>query len=301
MDDNELGPAVAARYWRAMAAGNMTGRVPLAYQVDAASRAAQLYRTLGQPRRVFSSLMQLSRHRGLQQGDVAAQAALDEARALMRPDWPAEFRIMLLRRDGVRARNAGRLDEALAIHRDAVHASAAAGDWRLEVIARANFVDLLWEAGPIDEAAREACALADALRARPATDGDMDVHFANVVGILSEMGRMGEAVTAARDALPIMRRSRHLYVEGWAYLFWRRGQHAVAALLLGASDAELLRAEAPLQLNEARLMAAARAGLEAQLAPEALAKALADGARLDVDGVFAVIDEALAHQPGSAG
>ena len=86
-----LSPALTARYWRAIAAGNMSARVPHTVQVEAASRAKSLFQALGQPRRVFSSLIQLARHRNAQRHDAAAQAALDEARTLIRPDWPVEF------------------------------------------------------------------------------------------------------------------------------------------------------------------------------------------------------------------
>ena len=161
VEDGAASPALTARYWRAIAAGNMSARVPRALQVEAASRARSLYQALGLPRRVFSSLIQLARHRNALGHDAAAQAALDEARALIRPDWPVEFRIFLLRIGGHIALSTGRLDEALTFVRDGVRVSAATGDWRLEVMARHNLGNVLWTAGPIEEAAREACNLAE--------------------------------------------------------------------------------------------------------------------------------------------
>jgi predicted ATPase len=294
VEDGTVGPAVAARYWRAIAAGNMVGRVPRALQVEASGRAQSLYQVLGQPRRVFSSLIQLARHRSAQHHDAAAQAAADEARALIRPDWPAEFRILLLRVDGFLARRAGRLTEALALFHECVRVSVSTGDWRLEVMARSNLADMLWQVGPIEEAAREACKLAEELRARPAAYSDMAVLFANVVGILSEMGRIDEASAAASDALPIMRRAQEYYVEEWAYLFWRRGQIDTATILLGASEAQGVRADVPLQHNEKRLIAEVRAALEAQPHPHALAPDLATGAALGEGELLALISEALA-------
>jgi len=100
VEDAAVSPAIAARYWRAVAAANMVGRVPRARQLEAASRARALYEALGQPRRAFSSLIQIARHRSSLHQDADAKAALDEARGLIRPDWPAEFRTRLLRRDG---------------------------------------------------------------------------------------------------------------------------------------------------------------------------------------------------------
>jgi predicted ATPase/class 3 adenylate cyclase len=295
VEDGAVGPALAARYWRAIAAANMAGRVPLSLQTAAAGRARSMYQELGQPRRVFSSLMRLAYYLGAQRQDVAVRAALDEARSLIRPSWPAEFRILLLRRDGFLAREAGRFTEALALFRDAIRASTSTGDWRLEVIARTNLIDLLWEMGPIEEAAREASALAHDLRTRPAAYGDMDVVFANWMGILSESGRIAEASAVAREALPLMRRTQDYFVEDWVYLFWRRGQIDTATRLLGASDSICVQTGSPLQPNEARLIAEVQTSLAAQLSQETLAIHLAAGAALSSGEIAALISEGLAQ------
>jgi tetratricopeptide (TPR) repeat protein len=295
-----VAPAVAARYWGALAATNMVGHVLRTVQVEAAERALSLYRVLGQPRRILSSLINLSRHLSAQRQDATAQAALEEARGLIRPDWPVELHHRLLHRDGSIARNAGRFSAALALCHEAVRVGASTGDWRLEAISSNNLVDLLWELGPIDEAARVASKLAEAFRVKPAADGDMAILFANLIGILSEMGRIDEASAVAREALPLMRRARYTYLEEWVYLFWRRGQFDAATRLLGASDAERVRFDTPLQENERRLIAEARPALEARCAPDAFTGALAAGAMLDMTGLFALISEALAQRDGNA-
>jgi tetratricopeptide (TPR) repeat protein len=299
VEDGSVDPAVAARYWRAIAASNMAGHVLRTLQVDASCRALSMYRAVGLPRRVFSCLIQLARHRIAQHDDAAAQAAADEARGLIRPDWPAEFRILLLRVDGFLAMHAGRRSETVTIYREAVRVSVSTGDWRLEVIDRNNLVDALWQVGPIEDAAREACKLAEELRARPAADPDMAVLFANLIGILGEMGRIDDASAAAREAIPVMRRARYTYIEEWVYLFWRRGQIDTATLLLGASDAERVRFGTPHQENERRLIAEARAALEARQHPDAFASGLAAGAALDEGEWLALISEALAQPFGN--
>jgi predicted ATPase/DNA-binding winged helix-turn-helix (wHTH) protein len=297
--DREADPAIAARYWGAIAATNMTGHVLRTVQVDAAQRALSLYRATGQARRVYTSLINLSRHLDAQHRYEAAQAALDEARGLLRPDWPVELHYRLLLRDASLARGAGRFDEALARSRDAVRVGAAAGDWRLEAIARNNLADLLWEMGPIEEAARVACELAAAFRARPAANSDMAVLFANLIGILSETGRIDEATAAAHEAIPILRRARYTYTEEWLYLFWRRGQFDTAAVLLGASDAERLRYGTPHQANERRIIAQARADLEARMDAGVHATCLARGAALQEAQWLPLIAEALVQPVAS--
>ncbi|HEY6133832.1 MAG TPA: winged helix-turn-helix domain-containing protein [Rubrivivax sp.] len=294
-EDGAMDANVTARFWRAIAASNMAGRVPRAAQVDAACRAKALYQAVGQPRRVVSSLLQLSRLRSRPQDSADALAALGEARGLIRPDWPAEFHVQLLRRDSALARGAGRFAEARTLSEECVRVSASTGDWRLEVIARANLADLLWQLGPLEEAACVARKLAEELRTRPAADVDSANVFANLIGILCEMGRIDEASAAAREALPTMRRARTPFVEQWVYLFWCRGQIDVGALLLGACDAERARFGTPHQTNEQRLIDQARASLKARMDPPTYASALAVGAAVPEGKLFELISDALAQ------
>ena len=273
----------------------MVGRAPHQLQVEAAERARAMYKALGQPRRVFSSLMRLVSYRLFEGDQVSAQTALAEARSLIQPDWPAEFHMHLLRRESSTARAAGKPVEALALQRQEVQLSMATGDWRLQVIARNNLVDLLWEVGPIEEAAREARQLAQELRARP-VPASADVLFANLMGILSEMGLVAEASDAAREALSIMRRTQNYYLDEWIYLFWRRGQSDLAARLLGALDASSRKTGLPTSAQRAPSDSWARAALEKELPPDALARHLAAGAELIQEKLPELLSESLAQR-----
>ena len=104
--------------------------------------------------------------------------------------------------------------------------------------------------------------------------------MSSVVGILSEAGRIDEASAIGLEAVPLMRRARMTYLDRWPYLFWRRGQAEVAALLLGAFDARRARTGDRLYPNEKRLTTQAGTGLATVLDPTALARALAAGALL---------------------
>ena len=73
------------------------------------------------------------------------------------------------------------------------------GDWRLEVIARNNLVDLLWQVGPIQNAAvGGAHGLRKNCEGELAALTDMDMLYANLTGILSELDLIEEASQAAR-------------------------------------------------------------------------------------------------------
>jgi len=293
-DGSVLPPAVEARYWRAIGAQNMTGHVPRDLQIDAARRACALYEKLGHPRRVFSSLIHLARHTRLHEPETA-KAAIDEARRRLQPDWPAEFHIVLLRFDSYAAQMTGRIDEAVALYREGLRRSAAAGDWRLEVIAHANLVDILWLSGDREGAAREGRALVGRLHRRPAAYGDMNVVYANLFGVLSELGELDEAGAVAREGLPYMRHEARYFVEEWMYYFWRRGELDVAAQLLGACDAAQARGGAPYQPNEQRLVDAARPALLAALGAEGMARHATTGAALTPAEMGALLGAALAR------
>jgi predicted ATPase/DNA-binding winged helix-turn-helix (wHTH) protein len=301
VEDGAADAAVTARYWRALAAGNMSGRLPLALRQLAAERARALYRALGKPRREFSSLMRRVTFLQAKGEREAAGVALGEARALIRPDWPTEFHIHMRRREGSIARSEGRYADAVAQLRAEVNLSATTGDWRLQAIARNNLIDLLWQVGPIEEAEAEARRLADDLRRRPAALSDTDVLFANLIGMLSELNRLDEALEVAREALPVMRRSRNVYPEEWAYLFWRLGQHEAAALLLGAVEAEIASKGVSPQPNEQRLIERLRAGLEHELPAQVLAGHRATGAALGEEQLLELLSATLAQAVSARG
>ena len=288
-----ISDALAARYFRAIAASNMSGRFARTRQLEAAIRAQELYVELGKPRRAFGALMRSAHHRVALNDFAGAQAAIDEGRAQLQPDWPPEFRIMHLRIEGYIAQGVGRSSEAVALYRKCAAASAASGDWRLEVMARSNTADLLWQLGRLEEAATEATRVADEIRKRPAADADSANLFANLLGILSEMRRVDDAMTVAREALEYMRRAGEYFCEEWAYLFFRRGRLEDAAQLTGAADAVQERTGVLPQQNERRLMQQVRSALQAQLAPDALAHHLADGAALGRQELYERISRAL--------
>ena len=307
---------VRARYWRAVAASTMNGRIPRALQADAAERAAALYRELGKPRRVYSALIQLAKHRTSLGESEAARRATEEARALEHPQWPAMLRTHLLRLDGHMVREAGALEDAVAIFRETVRLSALTEDWQLEVIARANLADLLWQVGPLEEAAEVARALAEELRARPSTEFDEAWVLSSLIGILCELGHIEEASAAGRAALPLMRRCKTYYLEQWAYLFWCRGQTEVSKVLLGAAENEYLQQatgedKAPMtsvgfvvgvptapRYNEARLVTKLRAGLGR--GPGSFDPQVAAGSALREPEWLVLISKALGTQSAAA-
>jgi hypothetical protein len=160
------------------------------------------------------------------------------------------------------------------------------------VIARNNMVDLAWEMGPIGEAARVAREFEQQARASPGADADMDMLYANLAGILSELGDLPAALDVARVGWPIQRRTRSYFLDVYVYLAWLRGDTINAALLLGASDAQV-RAGTVRQVNETRLIAQARPALEATLGAQEFARLHTQGEAFDDRAIVAAITSAL--------
>ena len=290
--------ATEARFWRAMAAPNMLGTLTLPELLEAAQRATAAYRRLRRPRRLFSAL-RLAAVWGRIAGDESGpRAAIDEAAGLIEPGWPAEFRIVVLRFRAWSSRQAGALEAAGALYREAIRLAHEAGDWRLEVIERVNSCDLLWEMGRHDEAAQKLGEILDSLKQRPVSDYDrieaMSVHL----GVLGESGRLDEAIAAAREALPVMRRMPKFRFESCAQLLWRLGRPQLAARVLGAQAARERDGREAKQVNEERIARATLAALQTQLPAAQLSAEMALGDRLSYLDVCALLAEALVGAAG---
>jgi len=285
--------ATEARYWRANAASNMLGPLRIAELLDAAQRAAAAYRPLHRPRRLFSALRLTALWR-TSIGDLdGARAAIDEAAALIEPDWPAEFRIVVLRSRALVSRQSGDHDAARLQCAESLRLAREAGDWRLEVIERTSMADLRWEMGEHDGAARDLGELLDALRLRPASDFEVIDVLSTRVAILGESGRADDAAAVAREAIPVMRRMPRFRLEAYAQLLWKLGQPESAARVMGALAAREREGREQRLINEARIASATLTALRALLPPERLAEELALGESLGDADLCALLAEAL--------
>ena len=298
--DDGVNPELAARYWLAIASPPMF-HFPTPVQLEAAHCAVRLYQALGQARRVYFGWLLVARHQNELNNDEAASQAIEQARCIVKPHWSARLRVRLLRLDSFAARRARRLPEALQLFREMARVCVQVGDWGTEIGARNVLADLLWEIGPIEEAAREACELAEQLRTRPTSVTNIALVFSNVVGILSEMGNVEGASRAARESLPFMPRAAQYFLDVFVHLLWRRKQYESATLLLGASEAVIAKHQAPRHPNEQRLIDHARSALEAALAPDEFASCFAAGSVLSEAGWHKVVAQALSesHLPAS--
>ncbi|MEO5880897.1 MAG: winged helix-turn-helix domain-containing protein [Caldimonas sp.] len=295
-EPGRVDPATTARFWRAMAATNMLGFIALPQLLDAAERAAALYGELQQPRRLFTSLRLVGVWRNRLGDAEGAHTAWDTAAGLIEADWPAELRIMALRVQAFRSQRAEGPAAALPLYKETVRLAEDAGDWRLEFILRVVVCETLWEMRQHDEAAAELAWLLEQGHRGPVSDYELVDAMTVLAWILSERGRVEEAVATARGALPLMRRMPKFALEGCAHLLWRLGRHEAAARTLGAGEALQRSGLGMPGPNEARLGRAAKAGLEAALPAAALATQLTLGESLSHSEVCALLAAALSPQ-----
>ncbi|MEO8525636.1 MAG: hypothetical protein ABI460_13005 [Caldimonas sp.] len=292
--------ATAARYWRANAASNMLGPLTIRDLLDGAQRAAAAYRRLRRPRRLFAALRLSAIWQKCTDDLDGARASIDEATALIEPDWPAEFRIVVLRFHGWVSRVAGNHEVARLRYAESIALAREAGDWRLEVIERFYAADLRWEIGQRDEAARDLGELLEALRRRPATDFELVEVMSTRIAILGESGRIDEAAAAAGEILPVMRRMPKFRFEAYAQLLWRLGRIEAAARVLGALTARQREGREQRQINELRIARATLSGLEMLMPAPQLSDEMARGESLRESDVCGLVAEALGVQCGQS-
>ena len=296
-DDDAIDPAIRARFARGLSAFNMHGVVPRHEALAAARRAVALYRSLGMPRRVVSSLRLLAAWR-IESGDHAgAAAALDEADALIQPAWGLEFRMTLLRSRTRLASETGQMDLALTTAQEAVTLARRSGDWRLEVIERTNHADMVWQSGDLPRAAALLDELAMEIDVRAVTHYELMDVLQMRSAVASVTGELADALRWGRAALESMRACGHGSLPPMAYLLLRLGRCAAAARVMGAFDAHARGGLALCSINDTRLLAATRSGLPARMSADALEMELRAGACLDRAQIMALIAAELAVAP----
>ncbi len=287
--------ATAARFWRGMAASNMVGYVNTPQRLEAADRAAGLYRRLDMPRRLYSSLRLKAAWHNLLGDHACAKATMDEGEALLKPDWSPELWMGLHRTRSFLARAAGDLPTALAHSSEAWRlAREVRTDWRLQVIEATVVADVLWHAGRAAEADTLLAGLIERMRTEPVSDYELVDTMSTRLWILSETGRLDEAAAAFREALPVMRRMPRYSLAGCAHLLWQWGRLESAAQVMGAHAALTQAGLDIVQFNEVRLLEATRQAIESALDPATLASLMQAGRSLSFGAVCDLLDEAVA-------
>lgn len=192
---------LAAQWWRA--AQWAWSEVAPERARAAAEQAHRLYRELGDVHGLYAELAGLA---GMwSEPNAQARAALEEALALEKPDWPARERAWGQRARADVARAEGRLSDSREAREAELVLRMAAGDERGRLRAMSHLADLALALGEVDEAVQRGRALVALLRAQrsPST---LCVALWNLIHALRAKGDaegaealMPEASALARD------------------------------------------------------------------------------------------------------
>jgi len=251
---------VAAQLWDCVMPSDQIAVEAIA-RLEVGRRRLAAWREQDDPRALYSALCgwadELARA-----GDFAgAEAALREAEALERADWPLR---LLIQGPNTRGSVAMYHKDAAGYRRhrrEVLRLAEQVGAARTALSARLGLGDAALLAEDYDEAATLSRTVVDELREqnRPFTLG---IALENLSNALVHLGDLAGAASVAAESLPLMRQN-----EAGADVFSilaliavRSGQPAVAARMLGHVDAWVEKSQYDLARNEAR--AAEEAGRE---------------------------------------
>jgi predicted ATPase/DNA-binding winged helix-turn-helix (wHTH) protein len=228
-----LSKPLLARWWRA-AQWAWAGVSP-ARAIDAAERARFLYKDLADVHGLYA---QLTGSAGLStKSDPAAEAALAEALALERREWPARERAWGQRAIAEVARSHGRLEESRQARLAELALRVAAGDARGQWLAQWHLANLELDMGHVAQAivlSRELVHVWQAKRNFAMCCRAMLLLFHAL--LLS--GEVDEAAALARQVSDMSHRQDLLWTaaDDLAWVAAEQGRPDAAALLMGWSD-----------------------------------------------------------------
>ncbi len=278
---------IAARFWLTLSfMGSAIGRVE---SYDAAFRAADLYRRLGKPQRLYMALtaaIAIGARLGL---SSTLEPLVGEARSIEQAEWPPNLRGSFLWACYRWLQAEGRLEEALAAASARVDLQRAAGLAIMAEVHRGDIVaDCELALGRVDAAeahAREALA---SIEGEAGFDWGVPHVLEMLAVICAVQGKHEEAIARGRAALSGYRNSGQHFrlLEPMALNAAKQGRLRDAARAAGHVDrAYIERGEVrwpAVKARRAQLDALLAAGLDA----EELERLRHEGAATDIDAAF---------------
>jgi tetratricopeptide (TPR) repeat protein len=278
----ETAPSSAARLWLAFAASGMFSSDPDCF--DAAERAADLYRELGENACLYQALAMRAGIAARRNDYPAAHLALAEARDIEDPAWAPRRRSLLAFAEWILALREGRYAEARDHAQRQGDLNRASGDAFGVQMGLGNVGACDAYGGAPERAIgllREAIAGLDRIGA-----GDAAGHFVgNLAYALMQVGELDEALAAMRRAYALLRREgdQAMLLVSLTGLAARRGDTRAALQVMGYA----------LAFWEAQGLRSIRVPAADALAPDIASHErealLVEGRRLTEEQVFAMV------------
>ena len=254
--------------------------------IDALQRAADLYSALRDTEGSSHALVRLARVLTLSGRFHEAAKALAAASAASRQSSPPRLRGLYFSNMGVLKASSG--DHAAARRHyeraNDLYVQAGYNFGRIDVLT--NLAELSWQSGDLHAAASAYRQAIDTQRALRSTHKfAFGYQFANLAGVLTEQGKLDEALTAAREALPLLRDADRAFVfmDHFALRAALSGAIERAAMLGAFTDTAYAAKKLVREPNEARARERLRAILEQRLDRIKVKRLLADGEKLTED------------------
>lgn len=196
-------PPVGARYWLTYATLGIFSTSRECF--DAAQRAADLWRQLGDAERLYEALVVRAAIAGRRRDGPAASAALNELRRIEQPTWPPHRRASRAFAEWVVALNDARYDEAREHATAQADLNRAAGNLLGELLALGNVATCdVWADQPERAVPQLRRVIAELERAGFGYTAGHMVY--NLAVALSSLGELDEAVAQMSRAYALLRR-----------------------------------------------------------------------------------------------
>jgi predicted ATPase/DNA-binding winged helix-turn-helix (wHTH) protein len=270
-----------ARLW--LWRGMLWGDSAPSQSVQAKSRAIELYRRLGDASGLGFSLVLLAQMLIVMGRLEEAAASLAEAYPLLEGAGLPRALARYSDVTGFMKMRAGDLTGARLHFERALSTYRRIGVQREALRMLGNYADLTWALGDLDaalEGFRE--TLAVLRNSTPVMKSTLGFALTNLAGVQTERGELGEALTAAREGLPLLLELDDAWIN-MDHLALRAalvGKIASAARLAGYVDFTYTTKEASRGPNEVRARDRLQALLKEKLAAHELERRLVEGAEL---------------------
>ena len=287
--------ATQAQYWQWLGRFGIDGRMPTSRCIEALTRAAGMFETLGNLRHLHACRRMMA-EAWLRSGDLgAAHAQLDAAAAIETPDSPPADRMRRLRVAGLIADASACPADALRLAQCALDIAEATGIERYSLMLMADMAWTQLHAGEPEDAAARLTALLQRIQ-RDTREGLTRAHArAGLTAALVACGRLAQACAGAGDTIDALRQSGIFLARGdiFAWLASLTGKPQVAAQMLGATELFHARGETRRDRICQHARDQAHAGVTRMLAPAEAAFWVAQGEAIEESVLARVLARAL--------
>jgi predicted ATPase/DNA-binding winged helix-turn-helix (wHTH) protein len=281
--DDQTPASEQARLW--LWFGRLVDETP-AQACRAFERAAELYERLGDRMGRGHALVRLGRVLAFMGRSQEAERALGNAYPLLKDLAPPRVLSLYFAHRAFFATFTGDLAAARVNYEQSLELDRQAGDEFGVLAIIGNLANVTWALGDLDAASaatREQIALLR--RSRVSTRRLLGYALSNLAGILTERGDLSEALSAAKEGLPLVKAdgSGWIFGDHVALRAALAGRLREAARVAGYSDAAWAAKKASRQPNEARARDRLHSLLREKVSTDDLARFLAEGAKMSED------------------